>query len=297
MTDEVARSGTLRAIKHLLCAVDLSEPSAQALRFAAELRVAMDADLTVLHVRTHRGHASDPRTQPETGFDSFVSRVLDTAPLVTLMEERGEPVAEILHTAARISSDVIVMGTHGRTGVQRLLLGSVAERVIRQSSVPVLVVPPNIKRESHDAIRLETILCAVDFSTPSARAVNCAASIAAAAGARLVLAHALEWSEESEPLPGAGKPLLPSSEDDAVARLNGLLTDEIRARCDPEFVVGYGSASDEILRLVRDYHVDLVVLGTRQRNRIDLAVFGSTAQRLLRDGVSAMLTVRALESP
>jgi nucleotide-binding universal stress UspA family protein len=137
------------------------------------------------------------------------------------------------------------------------------------------------------------VLCAVDFSEPSSRAVDYAASIAAEAGARLLLAHVLEWSEEMEPLPSGGRSFLPSSEDDAIARLSELLTPEMCVRYDPELVVGYGTPADEVLRFVHERRVSLVVLGIRRRNPFDLAVFGSTTQRLIRDGACVVLTVRA----
>jgi nucleotide-binding universal stress UspA family protein len=216
--------------------------------------------------------------------------------MIRLLERQGEPVTQIITTAVAVASDVIVMGTHGRTGLQRLLLGSVAERVVRRSPTPVLAVPPAMGTTAEGSIRLASVLCAVDFSEPSARAVDYAASIAAAAGARLVLAHALEWSEERETIPGSGRSFLPSSEDDAIARLSELLTHEMRVRCDPELVVGYGTPAEEVIRFVHERHVDLVVLGIRWRNPIDLAVFGSTTQRLIRDGACAVLTVRTLES-
>ncbi len=111
-----------------------------------------------------------------------------------------------------------------------------------------------------------------------------------------MLAHVLEWSEEMETLPNAGRLLLPSSEDDAVDRMNELLTPDVRAHCAPELLVGYGGPADEVMRLVDERHVDLVVLGIRRRNAIDRAVFGSTTQRLIRDGGCAVLTVRALET-
>jgi nucleotide-binding universal stress UspA family protein len=149
-----------------------------------------------------------------------------------------------------------------------------------------------METKAQGSMRLASVLCAVDFTEPSSRAVDYAASIAAAAGARLVLAHALEWSEETETLPSSGRSFLPSAEDDARARLSELLTHEMRVRSDPELVVGYGMPADEVLRFVHERHVDLVVLGIRPRNPIDVAVFGSTTLRVLRDGSCVVLTVR-----
>lgn len=283
----------MHTIRHLLCPVDLSESSALALRHATALRSVLDGDLTIVYVRTARESATGRSLD---GLETFVASIPGVAVSARLLEREGEPVSEILTTAGAVASDLIVMGTHGRTGLQRLLLGSVAERVIRRSPVPVLTVPPGVKNAAGEFIRLETVLCGVDFSESSPRALEYAASIAAAARARLVLAHALEWSEELETLPETGTSGLPSSEDDALARLNGMLTDEMRARCAPELMIGYGEPADEVLRLVRECKVDLVVLGVRRRNPIDLMVFGSTTRRLIREGACAMLTVRALES-
>ena len=285
----------MQTIRQLLCPVDLSEPAAHALRYAAAFSSVVDGNLTILFVRAAAAHQPNARKSSDTSLQTFASNVIEFAPSRRLLERQGEPVMEILSTAVAVASDVIVMGTHGRTGLQRLLLGSVAERVIRRSPVPVLLVPPAMATKAGGSISLESVLCAVDFSEPSSRAVDYAASIAAAAGARLVLAHVLEWSEETETLPSSGASFLPSSEDDAIARLSELLTHEIRVRCDPELVVGYGTPADEVIRLVHERQIDLVVLGIRRRNPIDLAVFGSTTQRLIRDGACVVLTVRTLE--
>lgn len=281
----------MHAIKHVLCPVDFSAPSAQALRCAAAFSAVVGAELTILYVRAV-GHQRDLTETSDTSLAAFAATVVGREPSHRLLERRGEPVTEILHAAVNAASDLIVMGTHGRTGLQRLLLGSVAERVIRRSPTPVMTIPPAMALRAGDALRLARVLCAVSLSEPSSRAVGYASSIAAAAGAHLVLAHALEWSEESDPHAGNGSPVLPSSEADAMARLGELVTDDVRARCHPELVVGYGPPADEILRVVRERDVDLVVLGVQRRNPIDLAVFGSTAQRLLRDGACAVLTVR-----
>jgi nucleotide-binding universal stress UspA family protein len=284
----------MQTIRHLLCPVDLSEPSAQALRYGAALSSVVNGDLTILCVRAAAGHQPDAGKSSDTSLESFVSNIIGFAPSLRLLERQGEPVTAILSTAVDIASDVIVMGTHGRTGLQRLLLGSVAERVIRRSPVPVLTVSPGMETKTQGSMRLASVLCAVDFSEPSSRAVDYAASIAKAAGARLVLAHVLEWSEETETLPSSGRTLLPSSVDDAIARLSELLTHEMRVPSDPELVVAYGTPADEVLRFVHERHIDLVVLGVRPRNPIDLAVFGSTTQRLIREGACAVLAVRTV---
>jgi nucleotide-binding universal stress UspA family protein len=286
----------MQTIRQLLCPVDLSESSAQALRYAAAFSSVVHGDLTILYVRAAPLHRRDAGKSSATSLETFASNVIGFGPSCRLLERQGEPVTEILTTAVAVASDVIVMGTHGRTGVQRLLLGSVTERVIRRSPAPVLVVPHAIRMPAEDSVRLATVLCAVDFSDASSRAVDYAASIAAASGARLVLAHALEWSEEADADPGSGRSFLPSSEDDAMAGLSELLTRGTHVHCDPELIVGYGTPADELRRFVDERDVDLVVLGIRRRNPIDLAVFGSTTQRLIRDGACPVLTVGTVES-
>jgi nucleotide-binding universal stress UspA family protein len=283
----------MAAIRRLLCPVDLSEPSARALRYAAALRSVLDGELAILYVSPTGARQPAAKRSSDTSLETFASHVVDIGPSIRLLARQGQPVTEILHVVKAVAPDVVVMGTHGRTGLQRLLVGSVTERVIRRSPTPVLVVPPRFRTDEEGSIKLASVLCAVDFSESSTRAVHYAASIAAAARARFVLAHALEWSEEIDTLPDNGKSPLPSSEDDAIERMTGLVTDEMRVRCSPQLVVGYGPAADEVMRVVHEHHVDLVVLGVRRRNPIDLAVFGSTAQRLVRDGACAVLTVRS----
>jgi len=82
----------------------------------------------------------------------------------------------------------------------------------------------------------------------------------------------------------------------AIARMNELLTEDMRVRCNPELVVGYGRAADELQRVVHERAVDLVVLGVRRRTLIDRVVFGSTTQGLIRHGACTVLTVNTLES-
>ena len=135
------------------------------------------------------------------------------------------------------------------------------------------------------------MLCALHFAEGAERVVEYAVSVAATTGARLVLANVLEWAEESDRLPSPGADGFPTSEDDAVARLETPITSEMRARCSPELAVGYGSPGHELLRLAKERGADLIVLGVRRRNALDLVLFGSTVRRVLRDAPCPVLTV------
>ncbi len=136
----------MAAISHVLVAVDLSPASVQALRTAVDLAVQLDAELTVLHVVTVQAASALAATGDEP-------TAADGARLDTFLEEHvggvltahrglahGEPATEIIRAAHEIGADMIVLGTHGRGGLAHLLLGSVAEHVLRDAPVPVIVV-------------------------------------------------------------------------------------------------------------------------------------------------------------
>jgi nucleotide-binding universal stress UspA family protein len=274
-------------ITRLLCPVDLSAASAGALRYATELGSVLPAELSVLLVGATPRPGADDGESPELA--GFIATTVGATPGLRQVHRHGQPTEQILRAAEAMGADLIVMGTHGRTGLQRLLLGSVAEAIVRRSATPVLVVPgasPGLRGPGAG-----TVLCAVDFSASSLRAIEHAAAIAAGTEARLLLTHVLEWSEEQDPMPSTGGRRLPTSEDDALARLNELITDEMRGRCHPAVALGYGQPGDELLRLSHEHGADVIVLGITRRNAIDLTVFGSTARRVIRDAGRPVLTV------
>ena len=275
-------------IQHVLCPVDLSAVSERALRHAAALAAWYEARLTVLFVRTGR------RVESTDGdVAAFVGSAIGAHP-AHLQVTDGDVVTEIVRHATALPADLLVMGTHGISGVKQLLLGSVTERVWREAPCPVVTVPSGVAPHSPDAVSLAMVVCAVDFSPSSTRAVAYATSIARRAGGRLTLFHALEWFDEEEEAPSTGvnSTELPTSEEDARQALEELLTADARAS-DPELVVGHGSPAGEILRLVRERDAGLIVLGVHGRNVLDRTLFGSTAQRVVREAPCPVLTVRA----
>ena len=126
-------------ITHVLCPVDLSAAAADALRYATELSSVLHAELSVLLVGSGAPDGRDDRDSPELA--AFIAGTVGSAVELHRVHRHGQPIEEILRTSEAIGPDLIVMGSHGRTGLQRLLLGSVTEAVVRRSVTPVLVVP------------------------------------------------------------------------------------------------------------------------------------------------------------
>jgi nucleotide-binding universal stress UspA family protein len=149
----------MRPIRHVLCPMDFSQWSLDALQCAALLCRALGAELTLLHVFELPAFAVPPPGQTSiasASVDEAIKRVsaelglrldavaagldLDGRTAKTLLRD-GVPYRVITEAAEELHADMIVMGTHGRTGMQRLLVGSVAERVVRAATCPVLTVP------------------------------------------------------------------------------------------------------------------------------------------------------------
>lgn len=142
--------------KHILCPVDFSDTSNHALHAAIELAVQLNADLHLIHVYQYPAF-----TMPETDMaipvdislqDEYRQRLEDklqkhaaenTTEALALSSSllEGIPYQEIVNAAEKLNSDLIVMGTHGRSGLAHMLLGSVTERVVRTAKIPVLSVP------------------------------------------------------------------------------------------------------------------------------------------------------------
>ena len=117
------------------------------------------------------------------------------------MVESGYPVRHILARAAALPADLVVMGTHGRSGFERLVLGSVTEKVLRKAPCPVMAVPP--PAVTVGKLPYGRLLCPVDFSDSSEAALRFACSIAEEADARLTIVHVFDWQARRRPDDGA----------------------------------------------------------------------------------------------
>jgi nucleotide-binding universal stress UspA family protein len=299
-------------IDRILCPVDFSDASRHAVEQAVAIAEWYAARLQVLHVYS-------PIFMPVPALPAPVERVSDVE-LERVREETrrfvgsqftsfveagvsvdiGQPAAVILDRAARVPADLIVMGTHGAGGFEHLLLGSVTEKVLRKAPCPVLTVPPHAHVTSR--FPFTHVLCAIDFSDWSAAALELASSLAQEAGATLELLHVIEWPWEEPPPPIFAELPAPQSAAllefrgglvaKATASLESLARDTVRDRCPVTVQVAHGKAYVQLLRIAADNDADLIVLGVHGRNPIDLAVFGSTTNQVVRRATCPVLTVR-----
>jgi nucleotide-binding universal stress UspA family protein len=204
--------------------------------------------------------------------------------------ERGAAYAELVRRAEQIGADLIAVGSHGRTGLARLMLGSVAERVVRHAHCSVLV--------ARAAEKTGVVLAATDLSPPSLSAVTAAAATAQRTGARLVLVSVLDWADTA---PGAAAALIgvapvqiPEEVRQQVrASLATMLVDTLaRTGAPGETRVVEGEAANAIVTCAEELGAELVVVGTHGRTGLRRLALGSVAERVVRNASCSVLTVR-----
>ena len=298
-------------IKHILCPIDFSEFSRHAFDRAVAIATGAGASVTAVHVAPIQTVPFYPYREPR-GVEALMLSEGDRDKLLAELkrflaidESIGVPLAcevldapnvhhEILALADRLHADLIVMGTHGRSGFQRLLLGSVTEKVLRTARAPVLTVGAAADAVPAAGSSFTRILCAVDFSDCSITALRYAASLAETAGADLTALYVIEWTPIGyDPLIGPPTDLAGyrmAAEMVGRERLHQAVSALVQRPVDE--IVGSGKPHHEILRVAAERHCDLIVLGIHGRNPIDRLLFGSTAEPVVRRARCPVLTVR-----
>jgi nucleotide-binding universal stress UspA family protein len=195
----------------------------------------------------------------------------------------------ILSFAQERKTDLIVMGTHGRRGYDRVVLGSVTNRVMRRAPCPVLAIckPPHESvaegEERPHVHHLNRILFCTDFSENSERALNYAISAAAEYNSELTLLNVLEGTLTSSKME--------ETIATATQQLDKLIPEEGRKTLKIKTTVRIGKPYQEIIQLALEAQIDMVVMGVHGRGALDLAVFGSTTNRVLQLGPCPVLAV------
>ncbi len=285
--------------QRLLVPVDFSDLSALALKYAAVGARQFGAELLVLHAERFEvppyvladnyervlAELRQYRRDAETYLANFVRSTLGPAveqlPLRFFVAET-HPVDAILQTAESERVDLILMGTHGRSGWQRFTLGSVTEKVVRSAIVPVFVVRQK-EREFIDVNdptavpRLTRILCPVNFTPVAQHALRYAVAIAARFNAHLTILHIDEHGRAE-----AGR---------AKEQLCSWVPPELAQQCQWEPLVRHGHPAEQIITVANEGNYDLLVIGAEHRSFFSALVFGTTTELLLRSAPVPTLVV------
>jgi nucleotide-binding universal stress UspA family protein len=221
---------------------------------------------------------------------------------VASMVRFGEPAEEIADFARQANIDIVAMATHGQAGLRHLLLGSVAEQVLRELTIPVLLIRPTDRTADHaqarPAGRHLTALVPLDGSPVAEQALDCATKLASIIDARLVLA-AVEPTVGDVGLAEVG--VIPywvlADHEAAIVRLNEYLKQIAARLAHMELVVetrlAEGSPADEILRISAAEHADLIIMTTHGRSGMERLMLGSVAAKVLQNADVPVLLARA----
>lgn len=288
-------AGARRGRWSLLLATDFQEPARRALLHGIKLAMALGTQLTLLHVI--KAPTDLPRRAPDgQALRSLrTSALLELGRLTRLAKERGvsaqplllygEPISCIVETAMQVHAKMVVIGTEGRTGWDRLRIGSTAEGVIREAPCPVLTVHGGLAGDvlRHQAkVRLRRVLVATDFSRDANSAFQIVRGLAPKLQASIRVVHASESSSNNK-------------------QAERMITRQVRALRDDGIEAEGGCVQGEpveaILRQAATYQTDLLAVGTRGRRGLSRLVLGSVAEALLRRAGYPVLTAKHKREP
>ena len=281
------------SLENVLFATDFSKHSNEALPFVISIARKYGSTIFAAHVHSFAPLGGLPPTVELQALAAQAMKEARTSmegldvPLGGIPHEflvrRGDIWDELSSIVETKGIDLIVVGTHGRAGASKLLMGSVAERIFRQAPCPVLTVGPNVSAEPGSIADIHTILYPTDFSTESMAAFPYAVSLAQEDQARLYLMHVLpEPADESQ-------------EASLRSRLRALVPPEAKLWCEPKVFVESGDPAEVILELAEELAVDLIVLGTKHVSRFAgtrTHLGMATAYKIVRQAICPVLSVR-----
>jgi nucleotide-binding universal stress UspA family protein len=300
----------VNTFNHVLCPIDFSDASARALAYATAFATWYEAQLTVLHVATAFDEAvgsvpaGDSGRAPYPGSrDDIIARLQRAIAQAGATALNARPIAQegratelIVNCAAALNADLLVMGTHGLVGFHRLVLGSVTEKVMRTATCPVLTVPPASPATPSGPIVFKKILCPIDFSPSALKALRYALELGRQADGRVSVLSAVEYMDAGAPFSDVDVDVRgPRQQLTELARerLHAQLAGEARTWCEIEEIVVLNRAYKEILHRAAASNMDLIVMGAQGSGGIELMIYGSNTQHVVRAAPCPVLTVRA----
>jgi len=285
-------------MKRVMVATDFSPASQSALLYALSMARRRSAKVYFVHVVNSSGIFGGESLQRAVNdawrdahaemTNHFIAGRLEGLETQILVRQ-GDVWEELSKVITELEIDLVVTGTQGRSGVWKMLLGSTAEKVLRQSPVPVLTIGPKVT-QSTPADGPRRILYSTGFSPQSLYAGRFALALASQAGARLAMLNVVtgvsaESVEARVQLEREGK-----------QKLHDLLPTDLVLPTEPELFVKFGSAADAILTLADEWGPQLIVLGVRRVKDEGRRISWATAYNVLANAPCPVLTIRAPEN-
>lgn len=280
-------------LSRILAAVDFSEPARAAFDQALALSRSHGSELTAVHaVPTHLGFGWQARARIRL-IAEFRKMAASSGVRFKVSVQQGDPAGVILLHARSRRPDLIVLGTHQRTGLDRMRSGSIAERVALQATQPVLIVPG--RRATHTARTFDKIVVATDFSATATRLLEQADALRSHGTSQVTLVHVVADAS----LPAVPRFLYRLGTvdghhllwRDAWRRLQDSVPGAATTGAAIHPRVVSGDPSREIVRIAGQVHADLIVVGVTRRGAISRRIFGSTAARIARIAAQPILAV------
>lgn len=279
----------MSVLKRILCPIDFDEHSGRAVERAQDLALRHGAELRLLHVLPSRPESIRmPRAAVAAQVDRAAGARLDD--LAAMIRERGvrcevatlhgDPAFQILQAARDGEADLVVMATHGRKGVPRVVLGSVTEAVLHATPCPLLTIPP---RAAGAGGSFRRVLCAVDFSPSSPATFSHALAMVQEAYGELTVLNVIDRAFSSGP-PEAVRA-------EAEVALAGLHERVPAHWCVVRDAVRFGETAAEVLKLATEDDAHLIVVGAHSRRPAVAAMVGSCADRIVREARCPVLAV------
>jgi len=293
-------------VQKILTTTDFSDDSRAGVRYAAALAERLNADVALLHVveprswmdRLEARKDSELVALAQAQLAKVAKREVGGDATVTSSVRTGKPFHEITTAAREGTADLIVIATHGYTGVERILLGSTAERVVRHAPCPVLVVPTReLPKRAGKAppFQLKKILVPIDFSNLSKDALPYAVFLAGRFDAEVILLHVVEPFAPPAELgyaPSTAKEAEAASQQCAAEQLARVRQQTLTPNMSVQTLVRSGAPFHEICCAAKALGADLIVLTTHGYTGLKHVWLGSTAERVVRHAPCPVLVVR-----
>ena len=291
-----ALARTRIALKNILFATDFSPAAEAAAPFAKQIARSYGAKVYGVHVNPFENYAVAAPEAWAAMADTREERAKeDTGRLNQQLAGVEHEVfigdGNIWETIAALIKekqiDLIVLGTHGRTGLGRALLGSVAEEILRKAEVPVLTVGPHVTLPAEKAAEMREIVYATDFTESIPAAAPYALSLAQENQAHLSLLYVINERTTGE------NELPPDLAQTPVSKLHNLVLEEAELWCEPKYFVERGIPAEKILEIAKRQQADLIVLGARQASWVATHLNPGTVYKVVAEAKCPVLTIRS----